>query len=296
MTMGRPGRAVIPLLGAFTAVAIVVAGVAVTLQMQERNQRLARERELVLVKAENDDLQQRLGEMRTAKQQAEETLARTKAQLDESAQQLAQERQEKEGLTKAVDERQKEIDRLSKDVESVRSERASLTEQVTKLKTQQANLQKKLAQAEKARTELEAKAFDTAPTSFDQPTVSLDPVVVKNQPTVEPVASLPVSRPAPLATPTPVVASDPVMSGVKATNASQNQGQVVVVNRDYDFVVMNLGRNHGLEIGQEFQIVHGAEVIGRVKVEKVYDELAAAAILPDSKKDVIREGDVLKAI
>ena len=60
MAMGRRGRAVIPLLGAFTAVAIVVAGVAVTLQMQERNLRLAKERELVLAKAENDDLQQRL--------------------------------------------------------------------------------------------------------------------------------------------------------------------------------------------------------------------------------------------
>jgi hypothetical protein len=33
-----------------------------------------------------------------------------------------------------------------------------------------------------------------------------------------------------------------------------------------------------------------------VKVEKVYDELSAAAILPDSKKDIIREGDLVKAL
>ena len=38
------------------------------------------------------------------------------------------------------------------------------------------------------------------------------------------------------------------------------------------------------------------EVLGRVKVEKVYDELSAAAILPDSQEDNIREGDTVTAL
>jgi hypothetical protein len=37
-------------------------------------------------------------------------------------------------------------------------------------------------------------------------------------------------------------------------------------------------------------------VLGRVKVEKIYDELSAAAILPDSRKDTIREGDAVRAL
>jgi hypothetical protein len=37
-------------------------------------------------------------------------------------------------------------------------------------------------------------------------------------------------------------------------------------------------------------------VLGRVKVEKVYDELSAAAILPESQKNNIREGDAVKAL
>ena len=83
---------------------------------------------------------------------------------------------------------------------------------------------------------------------------------------------------------------------VAAVSSTVDSGQVVVVNREYDFIVMNLGKNHGLSVGQEFKVVRGNEVLGRVKVEKVYDELAAAAILPESQKDNIREGDGVKAL
>ncbi len=94
-----------------------------------------------------------------------------------------------------------------------------------------------------------------------------------------------------------VVSSGESPAAAKAvTPASGREGQVIVVNREYDFIVMNLGKNNGLEIGQQFQIVRGEEVLGWVKVEKVYDELAAAAILPQSKKEQIREGDVVKAL
>ena len=281
MTRARQGGAVVPLLGALTALAIVVAGVAITLQMQERNQRLAKERELVLVKAEIDDLQQRLTDAKSAKQQLEETLTRSKAQLDEVSAQVTQERQEKEGLAKAVDQRQQEIDRLAKDLDQAKTERAGLTDQLTKSKSELKVLQKRLAQAEKVKADLEARSNELA-SSSTQPTVNLDTVVVNNTGADAEGA----------AAPTGTGASPSASSGV----SSPTQGQVVVVYRDYDFVVVNLGKNHGLEIGQEFQIMRGSEILGHVKFEKVYDELAAAAILPDSKKDAIREGDLLKAI
>ena len=86
------------------------------------------------------------------------------------------------------------------------------------------------------------------------------------------------------------------MPDCAGTSAAFTEGQVVVVNREYDFIVMNRGKNHGLSVGQEFQIVRGNQVLGKVKVEKVYDELSAAAILPDSQKDNIKEGDAVKAL
>jgi len=275
MTRGRSGRAVVPLLGAFTVLALVVAGAAITLQLKERNLRLAKEREIVLIKAENDDLQQRLNEMRDAKQQVEDTLVHAKDQLDQVTQQLTQERTEKETLARSVDDRQKEIDRISKDLEQIRTERTTLSTQVTELKTQQQAMQQELAKVQEAKADLEAKT-----TAVDQPSVKLDPVVVSGatgygDASASAFADLPVTQP----------------KGISTV-----QGQIVVVNHDYDFIVMNLGRNQGLQIGQEFQVLRGSEVLGRVKVEKLYDELAAASILPESKKDAIKEGDLLRAI
>jgi hypothetical protein len=58
---------------------------------------------------------------------------------------------------------------------------------------------------------------------------------------------------------------------------------------------MNLGKSHGLTLGQEFQVIRDNQILGRVKVEKIYDELSAAAILPASNKASIREGDFVRA-
>jgi hypothetical protein len=125
-----------------------------------------------------------------------------------------------------------------------------------------------------AKTELESKVMELS----NQPTVELEKVLV----------------PGAGATPAPVDGATAMP--VAALGSMPSAGQVVVVNREYDFIVMNLGKNHGLSIGQEFQVVRGSEVLGRVKVEKVYDELAAAAILPESQKDNIREGDTVRAL
>ena len=112
--------------------------------------------------------------------------------------------------------------------------------------------------------------------SSNRPTVELEKVTVTNEQAAAGGAALPVSA-----------------SGSGQTGT---EGQIVVVNREYDFIVMNLGRHHGLSVGQEFAVVRGGDVLGKVKVEKVYDELSAAAILPESKKEAIREGDLVRPL
>ena len=87
-----------------------------------------------------------------------------------------------------------------------------------------------------------------------------------------------------------------MVTPISLTQGGVLEGQVIVVNREYDFIVMNIGKNHGLAVGQEFQIVRGSQVLGKVKVEKIYNELSAAAILPESNKALIREGDAVKAL
>jgi len=262
------GKITVIVLGMVAGLSVAVAGAGLMLQMRERELRLAKERELVLVKSENQDLGRQLHEAREARAELEEQLSRVRLEVERTAKQLDEERKVKAELAKSVDERQREIDRLGKDLAQAASERTSMAEQLTQLKTQQEAAQKQLEELQQAKAQLETKVLELS--GGPAPTVELDKVVVSDFP--------------------------PQPGLQQAQPASVVQGQVLVINREYDFIVVSLGKNQGVGIGQELQIIRGQDILGRVKVEKLYDELSAAALLPGTKEDAIREGDVVRAI
>lgn len=266
----QSGKMVVPLLSVLAALAMGVGGVAMVLQMQEREKRQAAERQLHLTQAENEDLRAKLEDLQAAKASVEADLEHVRQDLAKSQGELAKAVEAQETLARSVEDREREIGRLKGDMEQVRNEAQQAATQLGELQQEREQMKRQLADLEQAKTDLEGKVMELS----EHPTVELDRVLVTNEPAPTGGVALPVSG----------VAAGP------------NDGQVVVINREYDFIVMNLGKNHGLSVGQEFQVVRGTEVLGRVKVEKIYDELSAAAILPDSKKDVIREGDTVKAL
>ncbi len=261
----QAGKALVPLLGALAALAMGVAAVAIVLQIQERDKRLARERELQLSLAENDDLKVKLEETQQSKTRAEEQLAVSKKTLAQAQDELAVAVKAREELSRSIEDREREIARLTKDLGQASADSKQMTEQLQ-------SERKRLADLERAKADLESKVMELS----GQPTVELDKVLVKGDQGGAGASGLA------LAVPTAAVPS--------------MDGQVVVINREFDFIVMNLGRNHGLSVGQEFQVVRGTEILGRVKVEKVYDELSAAALLPESQKNAIREGDAVRPL
>jgi len=264
------GKTLVPLLGVAAILAMGVASFAIVLQIKERDKRVAKERELQGALAQLEGLKTQFDELQQSKVSIEDELARARRELTDSQDQLAQAVQAEETLKTSVEDREQEIARLTKDLEQTRGQQEKLTGQVTELQSERDALKQQLAELERAKGELESKVMELS----DRPTVELDKVVVSGEPGAGGAAAMPVSA----------------MAG------SASSGQVVVVNREYDFIVMNIGKNHGLAIGQEFKVVRGSETLGKVKVEKVYDELSAAAILPESKKDSIREGDAVVAL
>lgn len=73
------------------------------------------------------------------------------------------------------------------------------------------------------------------------------------------------------------------------------EGKVLVVNNEFHFVVIDLGRKDGVSVGNEFVIYQGSEVIGKVQVEKVYDAMSTASILPGSQEHKIIEDSTVKS-
>ncbi len=268
---GRSGKALVPLLSILIVVLMVVAGTAIWFQTQEHDKRLTTEHELSIVKAEINEVKARLDETQQAKSRSETELTQLRQELTQTKDALTQAAASQDSLTHSVEDREKEINRLTKDLEQIRTQDKDIGTQLSELQRERETMKQQLADLERSKGDLETKVVALS----DHPSVELDKVMVGGaQPAGSAATVLPVS----------------------ATTKGSASGQIVVVNKEYDFIVMNLGKSQGLSIGQEFQVVRGDQVLGKVKVEKVYDELSAAAILPESKKDSIHEGDTVKAL
>lgn len=90
--------------------------------------------------------------------------------------------------------------------------------------------------------------------------------------------------------------SNPGDSSAAAENPKPAKtGKVILVNRDYRFVVMGIGKLDGLELKDEVEIHRGSEVIGKVAVSKLYDSIASCDIVSEEKMP-IQEGDMGKVL
>ena len=72
-------------------------------------------------------------------------------------------------------------------------------------------------------------------------------------------------------------------------------GRVIMVNKEYNFVVISLGRKDDLELQDALSVYRNNEFVGRVQVEKIEENMAAASILPDWQDVEFMENDEVKA-
>lgn len=266
----QAGKMLVPLLIVFAAIAMVGLGVVAVALQQERGKLQAKERELQYTLAENQQFQKQLEEVQQAKARVDSELSDVRTRLTESTAELAKVTEQREELARSVEDRQQEITRLTKDLEQSRSEVQQATTQVTSLQSEREAMSQRLAELERAKNELESKVLEMS----GQPTIELDKVLVGGG--GGSAAALPSASP--LAT------------------VEEGKGKIMIIDREYDFVIISLGKRDGVVANQEFQVVRGDEMLGRIKIEQVHDELSAAAILPDSRKDDIREGDLVRVL
>ena len=73
-------------------------------------------------------------------------------------------------------------------------------------------------------------------------------------------------------------------------------GKITMVNKEYAFVVVNLGTQHNLKAGDILSVYRNDEFIGKVQIERAEGKMSAAAVLPDWQNVEFKEDDIVKAI
>lgn len=68
-------------------------------------------------------------------------------------------------------------------------------------------------------------------------------------------------------------------------------GKVSAVDPKWDFVVLDIGANHGLLKNGEMTVSRGGKLVARVKLHKVETDYAIANVMAGFKKSDIQEGD-----
>ncbi len=221
-------------------------------------------------------LQKELEDVRAKHRIAESKYQQSKRAVSELQSKVDEANSQVERLNAQLQEQksvqEEAINRLSEELEAQKKLRADLE---VVLKQSDEELNKVKADLKKIRSEKEALETRMKELGMPFPGVELGRIVVSPK-----GAEVSVTEEAP-------VGSQPVEN----VSGTGKEGKVLVVNKDYNFAVINLGSKEGLNIGDVFSVFHEDTYIGDVKVEKLHDSMAAAGFVSSDTKNKVSEGD-----
>lgn len=261
--MNNQAKALTPLLIVLILISLGLAGGGFYLLQKERVKNLALQRELQeaevkykKAEAELDVTKRRLPELETQ-------LSEAKSKFETLNSELQQEKTTHQESLAKLEQLQSELEQQSGTKSDLEKKLTQAQEDTEKLivRLQELNSQKSTLEARIKELEGQAKA---EPSSSQG--VELGKIVV-----------------APESSGQPAQQKEAPLSGL--------EGKILVVNKEYNFVVSNLGSKDGVKVGDIFSVFHKNNPLGDVKVEKVHESMSAAGFVTENIKDKVNEGD-----
>lgn len=245
---------------------LALAGVIFNFLQQERSVNAKLQEDLNVVRKEYDITLTKLEESKRTVSSLEIKLKDYQAQINTLNGDLEQEKSAKlDALA--------EVEQLKTDLDKQKGVKRELEDKLAQAQNNLEKMQAQLTDLESKRTDLETKIKDLEAQAKEvqNKDVELGKIVVNP----ESEGSLP-----------SVNAQEQ-----RAPEATGLEGKVLVVNKEYNFVVINLGNSDGINTDDIFSVYHNHNYIGDIKVEKVHDSMSAAGFVSIETKDKISEGD-----
>jgi predicted nucleic acid-binding Zn-ribbon protein len=253
---------------------LAMAGGVFYFLQQERAKNLALQDDLQEIKTKQKITETKLQDAQKVISDLEVQLREAKGQIDTLTSGLQQEKTAKE---QAVGQ----IEQLRGELEQQKRLRVELEGRLSQAQDNLKKINSQLETLETKRTELEGKIKDLETKTEG---IELGKIVVNSETPQAPVeqitAPIPPTQQSPVA---PTVVQRRPVAGL--------EGKVLVVNEEYNFVVINLGSKDGISVNDVFVVSRDNAQIGEIKVEKVHDAMSAAGFSSKDLKGKIREGD-----
>ncbi len=284
--MYNKGKAPIIILIALIALSLILAVAVFYALQKEKGKNLALQAELADVKTAQKISESKLEESKKTISNLELKLKDSQARGDDLASELEQEKT-------ARQEASTQAEQLRVELSQQKKTRTDLENKLTEAQAEVKKNLEKIAQLDSKKLNLEAQIKELGAQLEESKTkdVELGTIIVA------PEANAPLAAKAPAAATQAVKAAPAAKAPVNYNQAESAsfEGKVLVVNKDYNFVVINMGSKDGVRTGDVFSIYHANKYIGDVKVDKVHDSMAAAGFLTADLKDKVSEGDKVSA-
>jgi multidrug efflux pump subunit AcrA (membrane-fusion protein) len=281
--MTNQGKSPVLILIILILVSLSFAGGSFFLYQREHAKNLVISDDLDNTKTKLKMTETMLGETKKKVSALEFNLKETQAQIDNLTTDLEQ---EKSAKLQALSQR----DRLTTELQQQKDLRSDLENKLNQAQIELKNDQAQLTGLQSNKMELETKVAELQIKARDLEAkmqgVELGKIVVSpegqtlsKQKKVKPEAKKKAKK-----SPVSVLKESAVVPYVL-------EGLVLVVNKDYDFAVINLGAKDGIQAGNLFSVYNKGKYIGDLKIEKVHDSMAAADFVSEGIRGIISEGD-----
>ncbi|MCM8813740.1 MAG: hypothetical protein NC924_07400 [Candidatus Omnitrophica bacterium] len=248
-------------------------------------QRMKVEADLKETQATKARVELKLEELERIRLDLEERVLMNKANYESAVKLLQDQQKEVDALKQTVEEQVLKITDLRSSLDNERAATKSTSDKVAKLTSEQRSLKEQLDQLRMAKEALENRVIQLSRRAQGRG-VELDTIVVGQADAGTGDMSAEKKN-------------LPLMPGtgnaIETAALSRMEGQVLVVNREFAFVVVNIGQKDGIKETTILNVYRGTALIGQVQVERVYDTMSSAVILADQTKVDLQEGDIVRA-
>jgi len=263
--MSNISKAVIVFLVMVSVVSITMAVIEFIGKEREYAKRLVVEDKFALVLKEKKNIEKELEAVKSAKELIEVEIVKLEKWSKELSSKLEEAEQKNESVSAKLDASKVELAKVKIDLDNEKKEKLAISKKLDSLQSDYDNIKNEASRLAKEKMDLEKGIAE----SQEKQPVSLDTIVV-NPDDKDKTASQPVK---------------PVM-----------QGKILVVNKEYGFVVTDIGQDKNIQKGMKFDVMEESKFLGQAQIDKVYDTMSSATILPGGKINDMKKGNVIVEI
>ncbi len=235
---------------------------------REYIKRLVVEDKLAAILKEKRILEKEMEVVKSAKEQSESKVAKLEEKLKSVSAQLTTIKQKEEATASELELKSAELAKIKVDMDNEKKEKLAISKKLESIQSDFEKAKKEASMLINEKMDLEKKILELQ----EKQAVNLDKIVVNTGEADFPASATHEASPA----------VKPIM-----------QGKVLVVNKEYNFIVSDIGQDKNVQKGMTFDIMDGAKTLGQAEIDKVYDTMSSATVLPGSKINEMKKGNTI---